>query len=194
MKTIKQTVKSQYEIQKSKFITTLYRIDSIEEGKQRLEEIKMLYPDASHHCYAYLLKEQKKCSDDNEPSGTAGLPILNVLEQNHLDHILAIVTRYFGGTKLGTGGLVRAYSKSVTSALNLSEIVELEAGKQIKIIFSYDQIKAIDFILRDQKIIYKEYDEFITYEFIVSNEHDTNIMDQLKPLVTNLEIQKEMYI
>ena len=113
MYSIKETTKNTIEIKKSKFITILYRINNVEEVNTILYKVSSKYSDATHVCYAYILNNIEKCSDNGEPSGTAGLPILNVLKKKNLTNILAIVIRYFGGIKLGAGGLVRAYSNSI---------------------------------------------------------------------------------
>ena len=98
-------------IKKSKFITKLYKINNINEINNILYNLKKEYKDATHVCYAYILNEIEKCSDDGEPNKTAGLPILNVLKKNQLNYILAVVIRYFGGTLLGSGLLTRTYTK-----------------------------------------------------------------------------------
>lgn len=113
MRTISCPMTTTYEVQKSKFIGFLFPVISLEMVHLHLEEIRKNYPDATHHCYAYILKNEKRCSDDGEPSGTAGMPILNVLEKQNLNFILCIVVRYFGGILLGTGGLVHAYTLSL---------------------------------------------------------------------------------
>ena len=107
-------------IKKSKFITHIYRVDNIDEVNEILANTRKKYYDATHNCYAYILgdnQEIQKASDDGEPQKTAGMPILEVLKNNNLTNVLAIVTRYFGGTLLGAGGLVRAYSSSISQAL-----------------------------------------------------------------------------
>ena len=107
-------------IQKSEFITHLYRVNNVDEVNSILEDVRKKYYDATHNCYAYILGEAQdiqKCSDDGEPQKTAGAPMMNVLKQNEMTNILAFVTRYFGGVLLGAGGLIRAYSNSVSEAL-----------------------------------------------------------------------------
>ena len=130
MKTIKDNIKNELVIKNSKFITLLLKIDS-SNIKNILEEIKKEYPKATHYCYAYIYNEIKHSSDDNEPTGTAGLPMLNVLEHENLNKILCIVIRYFGGIKLGAGGLIRAYTKSVTEVLKEANFLDLEKGYKI---------------------------------------------------------------
>ena len=107
---------------KSRFIANIFHVENIEQVEEQLNKIKKQHYSARHNCYAYrIIKNDmiiEKSSDDGEPGGTAGVPILNVLEKEKLTNVLAIVVRYFGGIKLGAGGLVRAYSKSITEALS----------------------------------------------------------------------------
>ena len=123
MYSINKNIDNTIIIKKSKFITKLYKINSIKEVNGIINDLKSEYKDSTHICYAYILNSIEKCVHDGEPSGTAGLPILNVLKHNNLNYILAIVIRYFGGIKLGAGGLVRAYSNSITDTLKLCDIV-----------------------------------------------------------------------
>ena len=125
-KTVESNEEADITEKKSKFIANIFYITSEEEAEEKIRQIKRKHNTARHHCYAYRIIRKNeiinKSSDDGEPSGTAGLPILNVLENNNLSNILCIVIRYFGGIKLGTGGLARAYTKSVTEALKLVNI------------------------------------------------------------------------
>ena len=117
---IKDKIENTIIIKKSKFICQIFRVDSIEEINDILANTRKKYYDATHNCYAYILGENQdiqKASDDGEPQKTAGGPMLDVLKKNNLTNVLAIVTRYFGGTLLGAGGLIRAYSSSVSEAL-----------------------------------------------------------------------------
>ena len=138
-----------YEIKKSKFYVLLYKIDDTNDVDKFLLEAKKEYKDATHYCYAYVIDGYSKASDDGEPSGTAGLPILEVLNKKNLDHILCIVVRYFGGIKLGAGGLIRAYANSVTEAINDNEIIELIDGYLVEINESYDNKKEIEYLFKD---------------------------------------------
>ena len=122
------------------------------------------------------------------------MPILNVLENNNLTNILAVVIRYFGGIKLGAGGLVRAYTKAVTECLNNTEIVNLTNGINFKIEFTYDYVKKIDNILNDSKITYKEYDSNIIYEGCLTAENFEKIKKELETNSLNLEILNEALI
>ena len=118
MYSIKENIENTIEIKKSKFITKLYKVNNINEVNEILKEINEKYSDSTHICYAYILENTEKCSDDGEPSGTAGIPILNILKKKNLVNVLAIVIRYFGGIKLGAGGLTRAYTKACAGVLD----------------------------------------------------------------------------
>ena len=179
MNTIETNVSDTYIINKSKFITFLYKINSIDDVDKYLDEIKNEYKDATHYCYSYILDNTKRFSDDKEPSGTAGMPILNVLEKNNLNYILCIVVRYFGGIKLGAGGLLRAYTKSVVNAIEKSNIKPINEGYKIEIVFKYEDNKVIDLLLKDEVILNKEYNDLITYEIIV-NKDNTDIINKLE--------------
>jgi len=163
MRTIKNNTNNEIIIKNSRFICYLYKIKELDDVSKYLSDIKNICRDATHYCYAYILNDKSKSSDDGEPSGTAGFPILKVLENNDLNNILAIVVRYFGGIKLGAGGLVRAYTKSVTNSLTIDNIVNLEDGYNIDIIFNYNQIKEIDYLLKDICINNKVFDNTVKY-------------------------------
>lgn len=131
MRSIKETTTNTIIIKKSEFITTLIPCNDEKEIKDLIE----LYSkdDATHNCVAYRVGPLEKADDDGEPSGTAGLPMLNVLQRQKIDNVIAIVTRYFGGIKLGAGGLTRAYTNSVADALKEAEIVDKELVKLYRI-------------------------------------------------------------
>ena len=176
-------------INKSKFITNMFSVDNLDEINYYLDIIKNKYKDATHHCYAYILDNTKRFNDDNEPSGTAGMPILDCLEKNNLNHVLCIVTRYFGGIKLGAGGLVRAYSNSTSSAIKNTTIMELIRGYQVLIKFNYNKIDEIDKILENYEIIEKNFDNEVSY---IAN-IDKSTKEKLEN-ITELEIKKEIII
>lgn len=129
---------------KSKFIANLFFVDSSEEAEQLIKSVKKKYFDAKHNCFAYLVYENnvpvKKFSDDGEPSGTAGAPMLEILEKQNLGNVLVVVTRYFGGILLGTGGLVRAYSDSLKKALDIATFVMLEHGFELDVELAYSDL------------------------------------------------------
>ena len=179
MKSIKENVYNEYVINKSKFITELIKINNTNDININLDNIKKKYTGATHYCYAYIIDNEKRFNDDGEPSGTAGMPILNVLENNHLNNILCVVIRYFGGIKLGAGGLVRAYTKSVTEALDKANIVNLKEGFKITIEFNYENTKTIDNLLKNNEIIDKQFGELITYTFLIDKDKFEEIKDYL---------------
>lgn len=192
MYSIDKKTTSLYEINKSKFYGFLIPINSIEEVDIILNDIKNEYKDATHYCYAYILDNTKRFNDDGEPGGTAGMPILNVLENNELNHVLAISVRYFGGIKLGAGGLVRAYTNSITTTLDNCTIIKLTKGLLISIEFDYNNIKQVDYLLKDYNIISKEYNNNITYKIEIPNNID--IKSILDKYIVNYTVLNEIYI
>ena len=166
MYTVKENIVNELIINKYRFITYIYKVTNKEEIDNILNTLKKEYKDATHHCYAYVLGNLKKASDDGEPSHTAGMPILNVLENKELNNILVVVIRYFGGVKLGAGGLVRAYSNSVSKALDNTILIPNIKEIKVQIEFNYPDIDNVNYILKDYKITYKEFDTNIIYEFI----------------------------
>lgn len=128
-------------IERSKFITRVKRISGEDEAREFIESVRKKHSDATHNCYAYVASEDgnlMKFSDDGEPQGTAGMPMLDVLRNKKIMMTVAVVTRYFGGVKLGAGGLVRAYSGCVAELLNNTEIVSNELSVEASIEVSYD--------------------------------------------------------
>ena len=136
-----------YEEKKSKFIARCYPMESPEEAEPILAAVRKQYYDARHNCYAYVCGDQVKASDDGEPSGTAGKPILEVIRGAGLVNCLVVVTRYFGGTLLGTGGLVRAYQTATQDALAHATIVGITEGVRYEIRTDYNQVGKIQRIL-----------------------------------------------
>ena len=157
MKTVKSNSVNEIIIKNSRFITLLIEVFDDTDINKIFEEVKEKYPKATHYCYAYITKTFKKASDDGEPGGTAGMPMLNVLEKEGMINTLAITIRYFGGIKLGAGGLVRAYSKSVRDAIINADTIEIEEGYSVKVVVSYDEQKNLEYNLKDCEIINKEY-------------------------------------
>ncbi|MDD3453444.1 MAG: YigZ family protein [Bacilli bacterium] len=194
MMSIENNINNEIIINKSRFICEILKVNKNEDINDVLNEIKNKYKDATHYCYAYILESKVKFSDDNEPSNTAGLPILNVLNQKKLFNVICIVIRYYGGIKLGAGGLVRAYTKAVTSALDKTKLIEIKKGKIIQIIFKYDEIKKIEYILKDIVIIDKIYDDNIIFEFILSDDNFELIINNLTNKIINYKILKEIYV
>ena len=137
---------------KSKFIATLYEANSKEEAERILQDTRKKYYDAKHNCYAYIIQKIEKCSDDGEPSGTAGAPLLSLLKSANLTNIIIIVSRYFGGILLGTGGLVRAYTEVAQKAIGNAKIVLKDYGVQYEIEISYNNLKELQYICKKLKI------------------------------------------
>lgn len=141
-KTIKKDGLVEEEIKKSRFICFMKRVTSEEEARDFINKIKKEHYKANHNCSAFILGESmeiKRSSDDGEPSGTAGVPMLTVLENHELTNVVAVVTRYFGGVKLGAGGLIRAYAGAVANAVKNIGVVEVKEQEGISIIMSYAQ-------------------------------------------------------
>ena len=175
MKTIKENTISKYEINKSIFICCLYKINSIDEVKTYLEETKNNFKDATHYTYAYIIDEARKSSDDGEPGGTAGVPIMEVLLKHDLNYVLCIVIRYFGGIKLGTGGLVRAYRKSACIGIDNSTLLNLVDGYKIEITASYEEQKNIEKLIKNYTFS-KTYTDIVKYELNIKQD-DINILN-----------------
>ena len=160
---ISNNIINEYIINKSRFICLLYKVYDITNVNNILDEIKKEYKGATHYCYSYIIDNKEKCSDDGEPGGTAGLPILNVLKKNNLTNILCVVVRYFGGIKLGAGGLVRAYSTSVCEALKLVSINDYIKFETIEVITNYENIKDLEYMLKGYEIVNKNFTEDICF-------------------------------
>lgn len=194
MKTISKNIENEIIINKSRFICKLVKVYSEEDVMNALNNVKEEYKDATHYCYSYIIDNTERFNDDGEPGGTAGMPILNVLKQNELNYILCIVIRYFGGIKLGAGGLVRAYTKSASECLNNSTLKELKIGFSIKILFDYDKVKLIDYTLNNIDIKDKTFEDKITYTFDISNENYDKIKEILSSNCNEISISDNILI
>ena len=174
MKTIKKAIQSEINIKKSQFICTLVPTKSKAESKAVIQKLNEQYNDATHNCTAYIVNDGEGFDDDGEPGGTAGKPMINVLRKNELHNVTAVVTRYFGGIKLGAGGLVRAYSKSVMEAIGKAEILEIEEYDVYEIVFEYSDIKTTDSEVRNNSldVINKEYSDKVNYEIVSKDNRD----------------------
>ncbi|MGL4730076.1 MAG: YigZ family protein [Clostridium sp.] len=147
--TIKDEAKAEFDERKSVFIGYAKRVTTEEEAKEFVNKIKSMHKQATHNCSAYVVGENKniqRYSDDGEPQGTAGIPMLEVIKKNELTDIAVVVTRYFGGILLGAGGLVRAYSKGVSEAIKAGGIVEKVKGFEIRVTIDYDLLGKIQYI------------------------------------------------
>ncbi|MBE6499512.1 MAG: YigZ family protein [Methanobrevibacter thaueri] len=174
MKTIRNPVQSEINIKKSQFICSLYPTKNKKESKEIIRELNEKYNDATHNCTAYIVSDGEGFDDDGEPGGTAGKPMINVLRKNELHNVTAIVTRYFGGIKLGAGGLVRAYSKSVMETVGVSDIVEIEEYDVFKLTFEYSDIKLVDSEVRNNQleVISKDYSGNVCYSVVSKDNRD----------------------
>lgn len=183
LKSVEKTTIHEITINKSRFIGILEPIDQIEAVTNILKHYQEVYPDATHYCYAYIIGANEKANDNGEPSGTAGLPMLNVLKKNELQNILVIVIRYFGGIKLGAGGLVRAYTQATTQALDEAEIVVKEKTPYYAFSFDYPFIGQIDHLLKTRHIpvCEKHFEMQVTYECFVS---DLQLFDAISDLTS----------
>ena len=177
-------------INKSRFIGFLYKVENLDEINNILKELRTIYHDATHICYAYSLLNTKKASDDGEPSGTAGLPILEVINKCELVNVLGVVIRYFGGIKLGSGGLIRAYSNTIRSTLDKNTIKDLQKGYLIKISFNYSLDKTINKLIDNYEIIEKKFDKEITYLI----KSDAYLLKKFEEINQTYEIIKDIYL
>ncbi len=167
----------EYEEKKSVFIGRTYPVESEEEAQALVKAQKKEFHDARHSCYAYILKDgiTKRFSDDGEPQGSAGLPMLNVLEKKGIVGVLAVVTRYFGGTLLGVGGLVRAYTEATVLAVESAGTKKYEKFKEMSVCLSYSDYQKIGNILREFTLIDEntEFTDSVSVSFsILSGEED----------------------
>ena len=163
--TIEENVSTEIVEKKTKFIANFFYVETVEEAEKIIKEIKKKYFDARHNCVAYRVVENgqviEKSSDDGEPSGTAGAPMLNILQKNKLANVLIIVTRYFGGILLGTGGLVRAYSNSLLNAIEKSKKITKCLGQEFEIKIDYSEFENFKYYCKKnniniEKVEYKE--------------------------------------
>lgn len=183
LKTIKENTSSEIVEKKSKFIANLFYVQSQEEAEEKIKEIRKKYHDARHNCYAYSIMTKEgiinKMSDDGEPSGTAGNPMLNIILKKELINVLVIVTRYFGGILLGTGGLVRAYSDTTLEAIEKAEFVIEQIGYELEIIINYQELEKFEYYCEKNKlsIINIEYGEKIKCNIEVTKEEKDKIIE-----------------
>lgn len=193
-KTILREYKNEIEINKSKFITHIKRVNSEEESIEFIQKISKLHYDATHNCSAYIngpLKLIQRYDDDGEPQGTAGIPMLEVLKKEDLTDIAVVVTRYFGGKKLGASGLIRAYGGSVSEVLKKSEIIELKNYYMVSVIFDYSYLGRIENYFKENKFYLKSrnYMEKIENILYISIDKFENFRNNLLDITSaNIEI------
>ncbi|WP_034467648.1 YigZ family protein [Butyrivibrio proteoclasticus] len=160
---------------KSRFIAAVYSVENVEEAEAKIAEVSKKYWDARHNCYAFVIGENSeitRCSDNGEPSGTAGKPILEVIKGAGVTNVLVIVTRYFGGVLLGTGGLVRAYTQAAQASLADAEIGEMVFAQKLTIKVGYNMINGVQYYLEqnDIAILESRYEADVQFDICVKEE------------------------
>lgn len=200
---LEKEVQAEIVEKKSRFIANIFYVETVEEAEEKIKEVKKQYFDARHNCFAYSVFSKdgitNRFSDDGEPSGTAGAPILNILNSKELTNILVIVTRYFGGILLGTGGLVRAYTGATQEALNKINIIHKELGIEVKFEISYQDLEKLKYYFKqnDIEIAKFEYGENVEILANIVNNKYQEIIDKINELnfkILHSEIIKEKYI
>ncbi|WP_026391518.1 IMPACT family protein [Haploplasma modicum] len=194
MKYLKAEISNSIIINKSEFITILFYIENNEQIDEYILYAKKKYPKATHYVTAWIRGENAEyasSNDDGEPSRTAGFPTLEVLMHHNLTNILAVTIRYFGGIKLGAGGLIRAYSKSVAEALKIASFYKLFKASKYFLKFPYHLIDKIEHLLGDSvSYINKEYLDKVTYE-VVFLKNDINLLKDILHEIELIELEKE---
>ncbi len=183
-RTIAKNVQASIIEKKSKFIATVCKVTSVEEADCCMQKLRKQYYDASHHCFAYQIGEKndlQRSSDDGEPQGTAGKPILEVLQKEDLKNTLICVTRYFGGTLLGTGGLIRAYTKAAKEGILAAGIVEKQRIRIYTVTLSYTMVGKVQYLLGERKYTLRDssYLEDVSMQVEVPIEDEGSFSDWL---------------
>lgn len=174
--TINKSSSGEFIDKKSKFIANIFYVETRIQAEEKIKQLKKQYFDARHNCSCYRILENgtiiEKSSDDGEPSGTAGAPMLNILKNNNMCNVLVVVTRYFGGILLGTGGLVRAYSNATIDGLNNAEKLEMCLGKHFIVNVDYNNLENFKYYCRKNDINIKEikYVEQVICDIEMKNE------------------------
>ena len=193
-KTIKENVSAEIVEKKSKFIANIFYVENTDEAEKYIKQIKKKYYDAKHHCFAFSIIEEngitQKSSDDGEPSGTAGAPILNIIKSNNLQNVVIIVTRYFGGILLGTGGLTRAYSEAAGKVVEQSELIQKEPGMEVELEIDYNDNEKFKYYCQKNNIniIKIEYTENILYKIELNEKEYKKIEERNKTNNKQLDI------
>ena len=195
-KTVYQGKSGEIIEKKSRFIATVRLVENEEEALSFIEEMKKKYWNATHNCFAYVIGEHSetvRCSDDGEPSGTAGKPMLDVLLGEEMYNTAVVVTRYFGGTLLGTGGLVRAYSKAVQEGLAQSSIIVKQYGAILKIETDYNGLGKIQYLIGERKIpvLDSEYTDKVQIRIILPEKETDRFVRELTE-ATNGRVKTEI--
>ena len=202
-KTIAKDSNSEIVEKKSKFIANVFYVESVQEAEEKIKEIKRKYYDAKHNCFAYSVFSEEgiinRFSDDGEPSGTAGSPMLNIINSKELTNILVVVTRYFGGILLGTGGLVRAYTSAFQEALKQTKEIEKDVGMREKIVTTYQDLEKLKYYLKQKNIdiMEIEYNEDVNVFIDISKEKLKELQSSIKDLnfeIKEINLIEEKYI
>ena len=185
--TIEKYTEAIYKEKGSKFLAFAYPVTTQDEIKQILADLRKKYYDATHHCYAYILgfdKEEFRMNDDGEPSSTAGKPIYGQLLSNNLTNVLVVVVRYFGGTKLGVSGLIKAYKTSTQVCLESAVIVEKKVMRFYKITFSYDKMNAVMSFLKQINAQQKHhsFDMECSIEVLINEENSNKFEEEISKI------------
>ena len=203
MKIILESKEAEIVEKKSRFIANIAAVGSEEEALEFIDKIKKKYYDARHNCYAYIIGEdgnKKKCSDDGEPQRSAGMPMMEVLENQGYFDIVAVVTRYFGGTLLGVGGLIRAYQGAVIEGLNKSKSGEIRSGFRAKYRFGYDFYGKIKYIAESENIVIEDtvFDEMVNISLIFDDSRyerlQKKLVEETNANIEQLLLEKIKYI
>lgn len=201
--TIEKNTSAEIVEKKSKFIGQLFSVETVEEAKAIIKEVNQKYFDARHHCYAFRVTTPKemisRSSDDGEPSGTAGAPMLNLLAAQNLSNLLVVVTRYFGGILLGTGGLVKAYTAATREALKKAHVVQKEWGHEVRLLVHYSDLEKMKYYMKQNKItlVDLKYEENVEGVVAMTKEKFDRLLAQKENLNFQLldwEIVREKWI
>ncbi|HHW71188.1 MAG TPA: YigZ family protein [Clostridiales bacterium] len=183
-------------INKSRFIGDVFHVVSEDEALENIQSIRDTYPDATHHCYAYYIGVDsiiKRFNDDGEPSGTAGMPILQVIEQREIENVLVVVTRYFGGIKLGAGGLVRAYSKTTAKTLDKAGRVWMELCDKGILTIEYEYLGSVEYFLNQNNIpILDTIYEDKVYIYVISPQPWDELVQRVNDICNGTLIHKKL--
>lgn len=202
-KTIDKNVEAEIVEKKSKFIANVFYVESVQEAEELIKKVKKQHNEARHNCFAFSVFTREgvvdRFSDDGEPSGTAGSPMLNIITSKKITNVLVVVTRYFGGILLGTGGLVRAYTGAFQEALEKVNIIEKELGVMAKFVVTYSDLEKLKYYLKqnDIDIINNDFNENVeVYVDITENklEELNNRLNDLNFDIISQEILQEKYI
>ena len=197
---LKKGATAEYTEKRSKFIATMLPVKSEEEAAQEIDKIRKKYNDARHNCYAYIVYDEdgvsviERSSDDGEPSGTAGRPMLDVISGHGIRDVLVVVTRYFGGVKLGPGGLVRAYQTAVTDALTNAELTDVKSGIRLELKLDYTNLATVQHLMKEVSAeeVKSTFDESVAIEIIIPDGNEKRFTDRLTEMFNGRQIYEEL--